>query len=164
MSFKIYTLDYSRARWNQICIANYFITLEKMPTPSLQALNLKICGSIIDWESTENSPNQEDKKRIVVGNSDKLEFLPLGDLRWRRGTIYYGVQYSYKTKKLRITIYGTDKVHHGAVSFGTNPIDLPISEIYDKIQKELSQLDFDKLDISSEIKELLKSGNYTIGI
>jgi len=37
----------------------------------------------------------------------------------RRGRLYYALQYSYETGKLRLVVYGYDQIYHSAISFGS---------------------------------------------
>lgn len=165
-SYKIYILNYSARRWTPICSVSDTATIIKMPTESLQNLMDKICNNIIYLETLYYMP-EDYKRRIIAGEykNDILEFTFLGDFRWRHGTVYYGVQYSRKTKNVRILLFGTDNVHHSGA--GTNPINQPIDEIYDSLTEELIKFDsntIDQLDVSPEVKIAFRTGKYTIGI
>jgi hypothetical protein len=62
----------------------------------------------------------------------------VGSLRYRRGTVYYGVQYSKITGKTRILAYGTNKIHHHGQGFGTNPLE-STSTVINDLKKGLSK-------------------------
>lgn len=161
--YKIYTLNYSDNQWISVCSVSNTMHIIKMSTKSLQDLMNIVCSNIIYLETSFTLPKHY-KQKIVVGesNNDVLEFTFLGDLRWRHGTIYYGVQYSKNTQKVRILLLGTDNIRHSGM--GTNPIVQPIESIYKLLIEELRKLDFDNLNISTEVVNALKTDNYTIGI
>ena len=163
-SYKIYSL--AKEWWTPIASVSDTITINKMPSQSLQSLMVRICGAILDMETFFNKLSGQYQKKMITGENtdDIIEFSFLGDLRWRRGSVYFGAQYSHKTKNVRILVIGTDKIHHSAVSFGTNPIDYPIDEIYTKVKDELSKIDYNMINVSPEVENALIANNYIIGI
>lgn len=156
--YNIYSLNYSAKTWVPICSVKDTITVLNMPTQSLQDLTNRICTDISYLETIHSLPN-EYKRKIIV---DDLEFTFLGDLRWRHGTVYYGVQYSRNTQNVRILLFGTDNIHHSGQ--GTNPITKSIGSIHNELIEDLVKLNIDQLYISPEVKNAFITDQYIIGI
>lgn len=156
--YNIYSLNYSAKTWVPICSVKDTITISNMQNQTLQNLTNRICKDILYLEPIHFIPN-EYKRMIII---DDLEFTFLGDLRWRHGTVYYGVQYSRNTENVCILIFGTDNIHH--CGQGTNPITKPVDSIYNELIKDLVKLNIDQLDISLKTKNALITNKYIIGI
>jgi hypothetical protein len=160
MSYNIYFLDLVNNAWIESCAIGNNIVIHKSTDNSMRSLLVKICGSIIDWESSKIDLNRDNMGKVIAGN---MEFIPLGQIQYRLGSIYYGVQYSHKTKVLEVIIYGTDQ--YSTKSSNIHPINQPISEIKRYIKDELGLICSsctDNLDASPEIKTLLKTKSYSL--
>jgi len=169
MNYNIYTFSFTEKRWLQTCSVeeNQVSWLKPQISVSLQRLVEKTCTMIIGYENLgETSDISND--RIKVENNlhkDKMDFTFVKKFLYRRGSIYFGVQYSYQTNQTRIICLGTDKIHHSGMSFSTNPIETVTME---EIKNDILSLDLEDIiknyDICPESKQNLNTGNYIIGI
>jgi hypothetical protein len=150
--------------WFKIANVNDNIKLNIDSDTQVGKLMHKVCSSIVTMENNKFSDN----KIISVGCKDNIqdEYILFGfvnDLRYRRGTIYYGFQYAQGTQKIRLLIFATDKIHHSAQCFGTNPLTLEISSIINDIKNEIND-NVDGTGFTNDIFQNVKNSQYIIGI
>lgn len=168
--YSIYTLNLANRAWAKIgsgLTENNTISIEPQITDSLlelvKQLVIKVNQFEKNYELTEN-----DKKKFVVGSksdeSDVIDFTFIDKIAWRSGSIYVGIQYSHKTQKVRIIMLGTNKIHHQGVCFNTNPINLPTSEIVNKLNEINWSQVIEKEEINDYAKKKLMCGDYNVGI
>lgn len=169
--YNIYTLSTSRNQWEGIGMVGEQTTIVTPMGSNIGKLQVKICGLIMDLESRQII-TEDDKRMISVGIkgkatiSERIEFTLIDALRYRHGTVYYGIQYAEGSGKTRIIIIGSDKIKHGGGAFATNPM----QESIETIQKEVLEglVKYFKqgktIEVRQEVMNALNAGTYEVGI
>lgn len=105
-------------------------------TKALGELMCETYYKILEYENTSYTSiknNGDDvflpwvSQGIVRG--DKMYMILFGRELFRRGTMYYGLQYSANTKKFRILPFSTNLCRSEAISFGSMPSDQSEKEV-----------------------------------
>lgn len=174
--YNICILDVANQKWLEMgTVSMNGITIHSMVTPSLYELHQKLCEQIHMYETSQLYAWKKDYisgDRLVSNiDDDLIIFVFIGCIRYRKGTVYYGIQYSRSTNKTRILAYGTNRIHHSGVSFGTNPlvlIDIVIKDLKECVDNILSNINKNssiyQLFLPNEALIILQNGTYTLGI
>lgn len=150
MSYTIYVSDVKNKKWLPVTTVpkseNIFTTF----ITDLGILTKRISATI---ECLEDDKLTLGIYSIKVKN---LEFVLLDSLKYRRGSVYYGIQYS------------ADKIHHDGGGVSTNPIDQDINVTMDLIKEDLikyfSKNNSSLFSINSGITHRILIGDYIVGI
>lgn len=169
MSYNIAALNIKNKTWRLVGTTKKdSLTLISAPTKSLDELSHLVCMDIMKYE-TSYAPIDFKIETSVCTSSpeDIISFKFIDALKYRGGSVYWGIQYSYKTQKTRIIAYGTDKVHHSGGGFRTNPLSMTNSIIEDfnnKVDKFIINKEYDSYNLSLEIIQALENDTYIRGI
>ncbi|CAH6419659.1 Hypothetical protein HVR_LOCUS733 [uncultured virus] len=161
-NFTIAVLDAQHLIWRTVAnISNNKINIEFPSTESVKLLSEKICERICMYENQGYFTDFKSNPAIIVGEPhDILYFTFIDSIKYRRGTVYWGIQYSINTKQTRILAYGTNRIHHSG--FGTNPLDDT-----DSITKNIERInmkDLSAYDIPNEAIIAIRKDIHYIGI
>jgi hypothetical protein len=167
--YNIFILNVTNNIWQEIATLNDNIVINMSYKNQVSNLIVKICASINEMERSKLMFD-DNKRRIFVGvkgnkYNERIEFTFIGDMRYRNGTIYYGLQHVEQTNKTRFLIFGTNESHHGGA--GTNPIlhksiETIINESLKGLIEKFTQEE--NIDINDNIKMALNTGTYIVGI
>ena len=86
-------------------------------------------------------------------NNDSMELVFMKPMRYRRCTIYPVIQFNHKTKKIRITVWGSDYILHSGQSFGTSLNDVSDNKIIEYIRNDVSEYHLVDTNISKRLHE-----------
>jgi hypothetical protein len=129
---------------------------------SIDIFNEKIVNQIVKYEIVSMNNKLDLPMQI---NTSSINGYIIDFHKYRRGTIYVVLQYSYETKQVRILLYGTNKIHHSATSFGTNPIlHLNKNQIYKLVTNSINKIIDNNGKFDNEIITIINSGKYIFHI
>ena len=129
---------------------------------SIHIINMTVFDQIKNVQGTTCDPSNYFSSGMSGTVYDKIEFLFLGTMRYRRCTIYLVLQFSYMTYQLRVLAFGTDQILHHAICFGTSLDSVNQSDM-EKSIREYIETRSDIL-MNQIVLEKLKSGQYTMFI
>lgn len=169
-SYTISILNVAHNMWQPLATVSDNITINIPGEGSVSVLMTKLCAIILELENYGNICNN--RQMISAGEygnkyRDRMKFTLIGDLKYRLGTIYYGMQYIEKSGNIRLLILATNKIHSDALSFGTDPttieIDTTIEDVFEDLLKEMKKEGY-QADMNSHVINALNMGQYTVGV
>jgi len=128
--------------------------------PVVIELNNEILTQISQVQGQFILPFNHYYSKIVGSDEDKMEFLFLETLRYRRCTVFVTVQYSYNTNQTRIMAYGTDQIVHSAESFYTTLENITSEKLYVQIQEIIKNINYNQIKINEAVINHLKNNKY----
>lgn len=174
--FKIHTLNLSADKW--VSIADNLtgaVVISPVPTFNLQCLTTRIVSILMDLHVNyymDNKIPMEYLGKLMVGNStistadlshEAVEFTLISWLKYRGGTIYYGLQRNHTLKSTRVIIMLIEK--SSASSMATFPLEMSYDRVVSEVLADMARVFAERhVDISPETAADISSGKYIIGI
>jgi len=166
-SYNIFLFE-NKKDWSQIgsvegdSIKN--LTSSNLPKV-VSVINQAIMEEIKEVQGKYAEAKSSNLSKKIGSRDDLMEYLFLDTMRYRRCTVYIVVQFSHRTKQVRIMAYGTDEILHTAECFGTSLSSVNKKELLQEVDKIIkSKLACPFLEINATALESLKRGSYILFI
>lgn len=168
-AYNIYTLNNTQNVWQPVATISDTATILLSPGTSIGRLMIKVVANIVELE-VSGLMLDDNRKLLSVGRKgnkydERIEFTFIGELRFRHGTIYYGLQHAEGSGRTRLLIFGTNQIHHGGA--GTNPMtDKPVDETIKEVLEDLVK-NYTKginVETNQSVQNALNTGTYIVGI